>query len=192
MSIFLALVSAPEVSVPHSNSYALRFTSVSADKVPLLHLERKFGANCEYSSSMTGVYLDILHEIATSGTTFKDKNALLTGVGKGSIGVEILKGPLSGGAHVVITTSRYNRKTAKCYQSTYQGVGSRGLALTIVPFNLDDYILLSAAIPENGREMNSMLVTSFDWVLSRPRKQAALSHALRKPSSFSKSRSLRQ
>ncbi|KAI0311286.1 acyl transferase domain-containing protein, partial [Amylostereum chailletii] len=84
-------------------------TSVSADKVPLLHLKRKVGTNWEYSSNLTGVYLDVLHEIATSGTTFKDKNALLTGVGKGSIGVEILKGLLSGGAHVVITTSRYSR-----------------------------------------------------------------------------------
>jgi fatty acid synthase subunit alpha len=42
-----------------------------------------------------GVYVDVLHEIATSGTTFKDENALVTGVRKGSIGVEILKG----GAH---------------------------------------------------------------------------------------------
>ncbi|KIL56574.1 hypothetical protein M378DRAFT_1034420 [Amanita muscaria Koide BX008] len=47
----------------------------------------------EYSSNLTGVYLDILHEIATSGTTFKDKNALLTGCGKGSIGVKVLKRP---------------------------------------------------------------------------------------------------
>lgn len=110
-------------------------TSVSADKIPLLHLKRRVGANWEYSSNLTGVYLDILHEIATSGTTFKDKNALLTGVGKGSIGVEILKGLLAGGAHVVITTSRYNRSTVEYYQSIYQTVGSRGSALTVVPFN---------------------------------------------------------
>jgi hypothetical protein len=48
-------------------------------------------------------------------------------------GVEILKGLLSGGAHVVITTSRYNRTTVEYYQSIYQAVGSR--ALTVVPFN---------------------------------------------------------
>jgi fatty acid synthase subunit alpha len=28
------------------------------------------------------VYFDVLHKIATSGTTFKDKNALITGVGR--------------------------------------------------------------------------------------------------------------
>ena len=55
-------------------------TSVSADRVPLLHLKRKVGTNWEYSSNLTGVYLDILHEIATSSTSFKDKNTLLTGV----------------------------------------------------------------------------------------------------------------
>jgi fatty acid synthase subunit beta len=122
------------------------------------------------------VYLDILHEIATSGTTFKDKNALLTGVGKGSIGVEILKGLLSGGAHVVVTTSRYSRATVEYYQSIYQSFGSRGSALTVVPFNqgskqdvealidyiyatlgLDlDYILPFAAVPENGREIDGI------------------------------------
>ncbi|EGN98830.1 hypothetical protein SERLA73DRAFT_168429 [Serpula lacrymans var. lacrymans S7.3] len=151
-------------------------TPVSADKVPLLHLKRKVGTNWEYSSNLTGVYLDILHEIATSGTTFKDKNALLTGVGKGSIGVEILKGLLSGGAHVVITTSRYNRSTVEYYQSIYQTFGARGSALTVVPFNqgskqdvealvdyiyatlgLDlDYILPFAAVPENGREIDGL------------------------------------
>jgi fatty acid synthase subunit alpha len=35
----------------------------------------------------------------------------MTGVGKGSIGIEIVKGLLAGGARVVITTSRYSRST---------------------------------------------------------------------------------
>jgi fatty acid synthase subunit alpha len=150
--------------------------SASEDKVPLLHLKRRVGNTWEYSSNLTGVYLDILLEIASSGTTFKDKNALLTGVGKGSIGVEIVKGLLSGGAHVVITTSRYNRATVEYYQDIFQRFGSRGSALTVVPFNqgskqdvealvdyiygtlnLDlDYVLPFAAIPENGREIDGL------------------------------------
>ncbi|KAK0450204.1 fatty acid synthase [Armillaria borealis] len=151
-------------------------SSVSADKVPLLHLKRKVGTTWEYSSNLTSVYLDILHEIATAGTTFKDKNALLTGVGKGSIGVEVVKGLLAGGAHVVITTSRYNRATVEYYQSIFHSCGSRGSALTVVPFNqgskqdvealvdyiyanlgLDlDFILPFAGIPENGREIDGI------------------------------------
>lgn len=150
--------------------------SISADKIPLLHLKRRVGTTWEYSSNLTGVYLDVLGEIATSGTTFKDKNALLTGVGKGSIGVEVLKGLISGGAHVVITTSRYSRATVEYYQDIYQRFGSRGSALTVVPFNqgskqdvealidyiyatlgMDlDYILPFAAVPENGREIDGL------------------------------------
>ena len=110
-------------------------TTLPDGKIPLLHLKRKSAGSWEYSSNLTSVYLDLLSEIATSGTTFKDKNALLTGVGKGSIGVEILKGLLSGGAHVVITTSRYSRKTVEYYQGIFQTHGSRGSALTVVPFN---------------------------------------------------------
>ncbi|KAF5321441.1 hypothetical protein D9619_000085 [Psilocybe cf. subviscida] len=151
-------------------------TSISSDKAPLLHLKRKAGTAWEYSSNLTGVYLDILHEIAASGTTFKDKNALLTGVGKGSIGVEIVKGLLAGGAHVVVATSSYNRKTVEYYQSIYQAIGSRGSSLTVVPFNqaskqdvealvdyiyanlgMDlDYIIPFAGIPENGREIDGL------------------------------------
>lgn len=171
----------PGVRNRRSSSQFLRpqistISSVSGDKIPLLHLKRKVGVNWEYSSNLTGVYLDVLHEIATSGTTFKDKNALLTGVGKGSIGVEILKGLLSGGAHVVVTTSRYSRATVEYYQSIYHSFGSRGSALTVVPFNqgsrqdvealvdyiyatlgMDlDYILPFAAVPENGREIDGL------------------------------------
>jgi fatty acid synthase subunit beta len=118
----------------HSSSQLLRpqvtgvtaVTSLSSDKTPLLHLKRKVGNTWEYSSNLTGVYLDILHEIATLGTTFKDKNALLAGVGKGSIGVEIVKGLFSGGAHVVITTPSYSHKTVEYYQeSIFQSFGSR-------------------------------------------------------------------
>ncbi|KAF8753393.1 fatty acid synthase [Rhizoctonia solani] len=121
-------------------------TSLSDDKIPLLHLKRK------------------------------DKNALLTGVGKGSIGVEILKGLLQGGARVVVTTSRYSRASVEYYQGIYHQCGSRDSSLTVVPFNqgskqdvealvdyvysnlgMDlDYILPFAAIPENGREIDGI------------------------------------
>lgn len=154
----------------------IRPSAVPEDHVPLLHLKRKIGSHWEYSGNLTSLYLDVLTEIATSGTTFKDKNALLTGVGKGSIGVEIVKGLLSGGARVVITTSRYSRATVQYYQNIYHRYGSDGSALTVVPFNqgsrqdvealvdyiystlaMDlDYILPFAGIPENGREIDGL------------------------------------
>ncbi|PLW21354.1 hypothetical protein PCASD_17203 [Puccinia coronata f. sp. avenae] len=63
------------------------------------------------------LYLDVLTEIVSAKTTFEHKNALLTGVGKASIGVKILKGLLSGGAHVIVTTSRYS-PLVDCIYST--------------------------------------------------------------------------
>ncbi|KAJ3517947.1 hypothetical protein NLJ89_g178 [Agrocybe chaxingu] len=182
-----SLHQSPQSPVPRSRRSSSQFlrpqvtgitpvTAISSDKVPLLHLKRKVGGNWEYSSNLTAVYLDILHEIATSGTTFKDKNALLTGVGKGSIGIEVVKGLLAGGAQVVITTSSYNRKTVEYYQSIFHSIGSRGSSLTVVPFNqgskqdvealvdyiyttlgMDlDYVLPFAGIPENGREIDGL------------------------------------
>ncbi|GAA5926751.1 trifunctional fatty acid synthase subunit FAS2 [Sporobolomyces koalae] len=154
-------------------------TSLAEDKIPLLHLKRKIGNEWSYSSKLTSLYLDILKEIATSGVTFEHKNALMTGVGKGSIGIEIVKGLLAGGARVVITTSRYSRSTVEYYQAIYQECGSKGSSLTVVPFNqgskqdvealvdyiyskdkglgMDlDYILPFAALPENGREIDGL------------------------------------
>ncbi|KAK4046934.1 fatty acid synthase alpha subunit Lsd1 [Microbotryomycetes sp. JL201] len=154
-------------------------TFLPEDKMPLLHLKRKVGNNWQYSSKLTSLYLDILKEIATAGVTFEHKNALMTGVGKGSIGVEIVKGLLAGGAKVIVTTSRYSRATVEYYQAIYQECGSKGSSLTVVPFNqgskqdvealvdyiydkdkglgMDlDYILPFAALPENGREIDGL------------------------------------
>jgi fatty acid synthase subunit alpha, fungi type/fatty acid synthase subunit beta, fungi type len=132
--------------------------------------------NWEYSSNLTSVYLEVLNEITMSSMTFKDKNALLTGVGKGSISVEVVKGLLSGGAHVVITTSRHNHKSVEYYEGIFQVLSSRGCALTVVLFNqgskqdvdalmnyicstlnLDlDYILPFTTIPENSHEIDGI------------------------------------
>lgn len=81
-------------------SQIINVAILTADKIPL-HLRRKVGATWEYSNNLTGVYLDILHEIATSGTTF------LIGVEKASISVEAAKALRSSGPHVVLTTSYY-------------------------------------------------------------------------------------
>ena len=78
--------------------------------------------------------------------------------------------------HHLITTSCCNHSTIKSYQSIHQTIGSRGSALTIVPFNqgskqdvkalmdyiyatlgMDlDYILAFTAIPENGCEIDGL------------------------------------
>jgi len=69
--------------------------SISEDKIPPRHPRCETGINWE-----TGVHLD-LGEIATSGTSFKGKSALLTRVERGSIGIETSKDLSSGDARVV-------------------------------------------------------------------------------------------
>jgi fatty acid synthase subunit alpha, fungi type len=66
-------------------------TSMSADKIPLLHLKHRMGTQWEYDSNLSGVYFGVLHKIRTSGTTFKDKNALITVVGRAPFAVRFSK-----------------------------------------------------------------------------------------------------
>ena len=149
------------------------------ETIPFLHLKRKDEHGWEYSKRLTGVYLEGLEQAAKSGVTFQGKNALMTGAGAGSIGAEVLQGLISGGAKVVVTTSRFSREVTEYYQAMYARYGSSGSQLVVVPFNqgskqdvealIDyiydtkkglgwdlDYVVPFAAIPENGREIDSI------------------------------------
>ena len=149
------------------------------ETIPFLHLKRKDDHGWEYSKKLTGVYLDCLENAANNGVTFQGKYALMTGAGAGSIGAQVLQGLISGGAKVVVTTSRFSREVTEYYQSMYTRYGARGSQLIVVPFNqgsnqdveaLVDYIydpkkglgwdldliIPFAAIPENGREIDSI------------------------------------
>lgn len=149
------------------------------ETIPFLHLKRKDEHGWEYSKKLTGLYLDGLAQAAKSGATFQGKNALMTGAGAGSIGADVLQGLISGGAKVVVTTSRFSREVTEYYQSMYARYGARGSQLIVVPFNQGskqdvealvsyiydpkkglgwdlDYVIPFAAIPENGREIDSI------------------------------------
>ncbi|KAF1987053.1 fatty acid synthase-like protein [Aulographum hederae CBS 113979] len=149
------------------------------ETIPFLHLKRKDEHGWSYSKKLTGVYLEGLEQAAASGVSFKGKNALMTGAGAGSIGAEVLQGLISGGAQVVVTTSRFSREVNEYYQSMYSRYGARGSQLIVVPFNQGskqdvealvqyiydpkkglgwdlDYIIPFAAISENGREIDGL------------------------------------
>ncbi|KAI9805515.1 MAG: hypothetical protein M1825_000766 [Sarcosagium campestre] len=149
------------------------------ETIPFLHLKRKDEHGWEYSKKLTGIYLDGLASAAKDGVTFQGKNVLMTGAGAGSIGAEVLQGLVSGGAKVVVTTSRFSREVTEYYQAMYARFGSRGSQLVVVPFNQGskqdvealveyiydtkaglgwdlDFVVPFAAIPENGREIDSI------------------------------------
>jgi len=77
---------------------------VPDNSLPFLNLKRNLTGTWMYSKQLTCVYLDILTEIATSGSSFENTNALLTGCGKGSIGVEAIASDIKGkqGRHCCI------------------------------------------------------------------------------------------
>lgn len=164
-------------SRPHINGHV---KPGKVETIPFLHLKRKDEHGWEYSKRLTGLYLDGLEQAAKAGVTFQGKNALMTGAGAGSIGAEVLQGLISGGAKVVVTTSRFSREVTEYYQSMYARYGARGSQLVVVPFNGGskqdvealieyiydtkkgclgwdlDYVIPFAAIPENGREIDSI------------------------------------
>ena len=148
---------------------------------PFLHLRSKEGEEWVYDRALSGEFLDALEQAAKDGVTFANKNVLITGAGAGSIGADILQGLLSGGAKVVVTTSRYSRKVTEFYQSIYTRFGAAGSTLVVVPFNqasktdvnalVDfiynepkkgglgwdlDFVIPFAAIPENGIEIDGI------------------------------------
>ncbi|KAK9446831.1 3-oxoacyl-reductase [Limtongia smithiae] len=149
------------------------------ETIPFLHLKKKDLHGWEYNKALSGIYLECLEQGAKSGISFQGKSALMTGVGAGSIGAAVLQGLLSGGAKVVVTTSRYSKEVTEYYQAIYAKYGASDSTLIVVPFNQGskqdveqlvdyiyntkkglgwdlDYIVPFAAIPENGREIDNI------------------------------------
>ena len=69
------------------------------------------------------------------GLSFAGQTILVTGAGRGSIGAEVIKGLLMGGARVIATTSRTLASAASFFQDLYSDNCSKGSELTLVPFN---------------------------------------------------------
>lgn len=73
--------------------------------------------------------------LATDGLTFSGKVCLVTGCGKDSIGLELVKGLIGGGARVIVTTSRYGRAACDMYRDVYQRLGGKQSELILYPYN---------------------------------------------------------
>lgn len=149
------------------------------ETIPFLHLKQKSMHGWEYSKKLSNIYLDCMERGARDGISYAGKYALMTGAGAGSIGAEVLQGLISGGAHVIVTTSRFSREVTEYYQAMYARHGARGSQLVVVPFNQGskqdvealieyiydpkaglgwdlDFVIPFAAIPENGRQIDGI------------------------------------
>lgn len=129
-----------------------------------------------YNEDLTMRYLNALMKVAAEGLSLHGKTALVIGSGKGSIGVEIVKGLLRSGAKVYATTSRFTEGTSSFYHSLFDRNGSKNSELVVLPFNQGsvqdvhalvnyiydteksdlDFIVPFAALPENGRDIGDI------------------------------------
>ncbi|THC95865.1 hypothetical protein EYZ11_004643 [Aspergillus tanneri] len=133
----------------------------------------------ESRTDLTAAFMTALHRTDSQFLSFKDTEILVIGAGRDSIGTEIVRGLLRGGARVLVTTSSYSQSTTRSYQQIYAEEGAQGSQLILMPFNqasqqdtesLVSYIYDSdqglgwdlahiipfAAIPEGGRQIDDI------------------------------------
>ncbi|EHL03826.1 putative Fatty acid synthase subunit alpha [Glarea lozoyensis 74030] len=96
---------------------------------------RRAGSASEEDLNLTHLFFHNISEILQNGANFSGKCILITGAGSGSIGVELVKYLLNGGAHVIVATSRPSSSSSKFYRDIYAEHGSRGSQIHVVPFN---------------------------------------------------------
>ncbi|CEL06583.1 Putative Fatty acid synthase subunit alpha [Aspergillus calidoustus] len=105
-------------------------------KGPFVHIKtRGRGKDWEYDPNATSLYHTMLDVGVAAGLTYANKAVLVTGAGPSSIAAEIIKGLLSGGASVVVTTSRPLSEAASFYQWMYRHYGARNSSLVVLPVN---------------------------------------------------------
>ncbi|CBF80164.1 STCJ_EMENI Putative sterigmatocystin biosynthesis fatty acid synthase alpha subunit [Aspergillus nidulans FGSC A4] len=84
---------------------------------------------------LTSVFINSLVHASQQGVSFANHTYLITGAGPGSIGQHIVRRLLTGGARVIVTTSREPLPAAAFFKELYSKCGNRGSQLHLVPFN---------------------------------------------------------
>ncbi|ORY55258.1 putative fatty acid synthase alpha subunit FasA [Pseudomassariella vexata] len=161
---------------PTASYYYMISSPASRDRTHV-HLRNRTRGSWEFDAGLTEAYFSALHQGMSTGWSYAGKTALVTGAGPGSIGAEVVSGLLSGGAKVIVTTSRATSSAAPFFRQLYKEVGARGSELILLPFNAAskkdcedlvtyiydeskglaadlDFVVPFAAIPESGRELD--------------------------------------
>lgn len=138
---------------------------------PFVGIQSRLGNQWHFDALKTENLLEVFDQGESSGLTFAGKNILLTGAGPNSIGAEVLRGLLMGGAQVIVTTSRQPAETRTFYQSLFAEYGSRGSELTVFPFNQgsrhDCTALIDYIYNESGMGRNLDAVIPFAAISER-------------------------
>ena len=138
---------------------------------PFIGIQSKLGNQWHFDAVKTETLLGVFDQGESSGITFAGKDVLLTGAGPKSIGAEVLRGLLMGGARVIVTTSRTPAETKTFYQNLYAEYGARGSELTVLPFNQgsrhDCTALIDSIYSESGMGRNLDVVIPFAAISER-------------------------
>ncbi|KAK9781108.1 putative Fatty acid synthase alpha subunit hexA [Seiridium cardinale] len=172
----------PRKELPEAATYvdflSKHLATQSGDGSSAISLQYCSSSSAKRSEDLTSRLLQAMLEAVDCGVSFVDKVVLITGAGPNSIGSELIRLLLSGGACVIVTTHREPSTTAKYFQSLYETFGAKDSELYLVPFNqasardceklIDhiygskglhkdlDAIIPFAASPEDGIEMNEV------------------------------------
>ncbi len=87
------------------------------------------------ANSQNENWQSILHRLFMEGINLQGKSFLITGAGKNSIALELVKYLLRAGAKVALGTSSYSEERLKFYKRVYQNNAALDAQLCVVPFS---------------------------------------------------------
>lgn len=91
-------------------------------------------------------FVQVLTNAAQCPMQLTGMTALVTGASPGSIALETVRHLLRGGAHVVVTTSTYDRKRLAAYKRLWQRDAAPDAELHVVPFNAASFQDIDALV----------------------------------------------
>ena len=138
---------------------------------PFVEIQSRLENQWQFDAVRTKTLLKVFDQGETFGISFTRKDILLTGAGPKSIGAEMLRGLLMGGARVIVATSRSPAETMTFYQDLYAEYGARGSELTVLQFNQgsrqDCTALIDHIYSESGMGRNLDVVIPFAAISER-------------------------
>ena len=132
-------VDIPRFSTKNHDTYVslLRGTSKGPhnSQQPYASLQTQLKGHWRINDEMTVKLFNVISKALSEGLSFSRKTVLVTGAGQGSIGIELVRKLLAGGATVIVTTSRSVLEAQKIFRDIYAEDGARGSELFVLPFN---------------------------------------------------------
>lgn len=112
-----------------------KFLAESILRTPTTQLITRLESKDTPEADYTHLMIRTMAEACGPGVTFENQLILVTGAGRNSIGAELVKILLEGGARVIATTHRDMPTVAEYYQALYEDNGAKGSEMHLVPFN---------------------------------------------------------